>query len=98
MYGHDEVIARFIPDVAPLGYSNCDIPTATILVRNADGKMSMQPVDPDTTLGQQALTTGAFRKGKPIVDPVSRQIMGYEMEPVADLIAAQREKPIPDMR
>jgi hypothetical protein len=80
MDGHDEVIARFIPEVCRLG-PNSDLPTATILVRTADGRMVMQPVDPDTTLGQEALTTGAFRKGNPIVDPVSRRILGYEMEP-----------------
>lgn len=80
MQGHDEVIARFIPDVRRLGCSDPDVPMATILVRSANGRMSMQPVDPDATLGHQALATGAFRKGNPIVDPVSRRIIGYEME------------------
>lgn len=81
MQGHDEVIARFIPDVRRLGCTDPSMPMATILVRNADGRMSLEPVDPDATLGQEALATGAFRKGNPIVDPVSRRIMGYEMEP-----------------
>jgi hypothetical protein len=81
MHGHDEVIARFIPDVRRLGCSDPAMPLATILVRAPDGSMSLQPVDPDATLGQEALSTGAFRKGSPIVDPVSRRILGYEMEP-----------------
>jgi hypothetical protein len=80
MDGHDEVIARFIPELRRQG-AGSDLPTATLLVRTADGRMVMQPVDPDATLGQEALTTGAFRKGGPIVDPVSRRILGYEMEP-----------------
>jgi hypothetical protein len=81
MNGQDEVLARFIPDVRRLGCSDPGVPMATILVRSADGRMSLQPVDPDATLGQEALATGAFRKGNPIVDPVSRRILGYEMEP-----------------
>jgi hypothetical protein len=85
MYGHDEVIARFIPDVRQLGCGAPDMPNATILVRSSDGRMSLQPVDPDETLGQEALSTGAFRRGNPIVDPVSRRIMGYEMEPAHPL-------------
>lgn len=79
MDGHDEVIARFIPEL--LRHTDSGLPTASILVRTADGRMVLQPVDPDPTLGQEALATGAFRKGNPIVDPASRRILGYEMEP-----------------
>lgn len=92
MHGHDEVIARFIPDIRQIGCSDPDMPIATILVRTADGRMSLQPVDPDNTLGLQALTTGAFRRGNPIVDPVSRRIIGYEMEPANPLNGGRIEQ------
>jgi hypothetical protein len=55
--------------------------TAQMLLRSADGQMSLQTVNPNTTLGQFALCTGCFRQGKPIFDPITRQTLGYEMEP-----------------
>ncbi|HEU4604368.1 MAG TPA: hypothetical protein VFS24_20505 [Steroidobacteraceae bacterium] len=61
---------------------------AQMLLRTADGQMSLQTVNPDTTLGQYALRTGCFRQGKPIFDPISRQTLGYEMEfaPLAEAL------------
>lgn len=53
---------------------------ATMLVRDANGQISLQSVNPDTPMGRQALRTGCFRRGKAIIDPVSRQMLGYEME------------------
>jgi hypothetical protein len=53
---------------------------ATLLMRGADGQMSLQTVRTDSALGQQAMSTGCFRNGTPIVDPVTRQLLGYEME------------------
>jgi hypothetical protein len=61
---------------------------ATILLRTADGQMSVRMVSPDSTLGQFALNTGCFRNGAPIIDPVTGQHMGYEMETVASPLAA----------
>jgi hypothetical protein len=53
---------------------------ATLLLRSPNGEMSLQTVSTDSTLGQYALSTGCFREGKPIFDPISKQILGYEME------------------
>jgi hypothetical protein len=61
---------------------------ATILLRAADGQMSVRTVSPDSTLGQFALNTGCFRNGKAIVDPVTREHLGYEMEMVDSPLAA----------
>jgi hypothetical protein len=60
---------------------------AQMLIRNADGQMSLQTVNPDSTLGQFAMSTGCFRKGAPIIDPVTRETLGYEMEMVASPLA-----------
>jgi hypothetical protein len=59
---------------------------ATALVRNADGQMSLQNVNPDSAFGRRAMRTGYFRRGKPIIDPVSRQMIGYEMEQVPNSV------------
>jgi len=87
MQAKAELIAVFLTDVdeaAPRAPRR-----AQMLLRTADGHMSLQTVNPETTLGQYALRTGCFRQGKPIFDPVSRQTLGYEMEPAPLLEALQ---------
>ena len=56
--------------------------SATALVRKSDGQMALEPVAADSLLARDALKTSCFRKSRPIIDPVSREIMGYEMERV----------------
>lgn len=81
-----EVIAVFLPEDEPRNQA-----TATVLLRNADGQMSIQSVSRDSALGREALRTGCFRQGKAIIDPVSRQMLGYEMERVSGPIPAMME-------
>lgn len=57
--------------------------SAQMLLREADGRMRLQDVSPDSVMGRQAMSTGCFRRSKPIFDPVTREVMGYEMEMVA---------------
>lgn len=78
-----EVIAVFLSE----GEQRADS-AATVLVRSAEGEMSLQSVNPDSPLGRRAMRTGCFRRGKPIIDPVSRQMIGYEMEPVPNTFAS----------
>jgi hypothetical protein len=40
----------------------------------------MAPAD---RMVQGAADTDRFRRGKPIIDPVSREVVGYELERVA---------------
>jgi hypothetical protein len=56
---------------------------ATALIRDAEGRISIEPVTHGAAFREQILTTGCFRRGKPIIDPATRQVMGYEMEMVA---------------
>jgi len=55
---------------------------AQMLLREADGRMRLQDVSPDSVMAKHAMSTGCFRRSKPIFDPVTREIMGYEMERV----------------
>jgi hypothetical protein len=57
--------------------------TAQMLLREADGRMRLQDVSPDSVMARHAMSTGCFRRSRPILDPVSREIMGYEMEMIA---------------
>jgi hypothetical protein len=83
-----EVIAMVMSDGEGPNGSGRMQRMATILLRSADGQMSVRTVSPDSTLGQFALSTGCFRNGAPIVDPVTRQHIGYEMEMVESPLAA----------
>ena len=81
MQNESEVIGLVLPDVEP-GKAGRTSRAAQMLVRNAAGHMSLEAVNMDSPLCQYAMTTGCFRRGKPIFDPVARQVLGYEMERV----------------
>jgi len=85
MLGESEVIGLLLPD-GEWG-TNSRARSAQMLIRSPDGQMSLQTVNPDSMLGQFAMSSGCFRKGKPIVDPVTRETLGYEMEMVASPFA-----------
>ena len=58
------------------------------LVRRADGSVTLEPVESEEEFERAARTTGCFRRGKPIRDPETREVIGYEMEQVPLLRAA----------
>jgi hypothetical protein len=74
-----EVIAVLLPE-ADAGQRQPR--AAMMIVRRADGQFVLETIDARIALAQQAANTGCFRKGKPIVDPSSREVLGYEMEEV----------------
>jgi hypothetical protein len=80
-----EVIAMVMSDCESTGRMQR---MATVLLRGVDGQMSVRTVSPDSTLGQFALSTGCFRNGAPIIDPVTRAHLGYEMEMIESPFAA----------
>jgi hypothetical protein len=51
---------------------------ATVMVRNADGELSVHMLSTQSALGRQLVVKELERQRVPIVDPVSRQVMGYE--------------------
>jgi hypothetical protein len=79
-----EVIAMLMPEGED---SDRMQPMATLLVRNPDGRMSLETVSPDSTLGVYAMSSVCFRQGTPIIDPVTRQVLGYEMEMIESPLA-----------
>ena len=58
------------------------------LVRGSDGRVSLEPVESQEEFDTLARTSGCFRRGKPIRDPETHEIIGYEMEQVPILRAA----------
>ncbi len=55
------------------------------LVRDADGHVTLETVKSAEEFDQTASTTGCFRRGKAIVDPDTRDVIGYEFEEVPSL-------------
>lgn len=55
----------------------------TAIVRSPEGPMEIRQLRPDRSLLGLARLTGRFNCGKPIVDPVTREVVGYEIEPLA---------------
>jgi hypothetical protein len=78
---HSEVIALLFPDPgqAPDGST----PLVTALVRDAQGLMELHHLRADKALLRKTRLAGRFNCGKPIVDPLTREVIGYEIEPMA---------------
>jgi hypothetical protein len=72
-----EVIALLFPDPGQSKDGSSQLVTA--LVRDAQGLMELRTVKPDGPLLGRARVAGRFNCGKPIVDPVTREVIGYEI-------------------
>ena len=80
-----EIIAVVLPDGTPESPAALRDFVATgtmLLVRHADGRMALEPARNSAAWVGQSSAGSSMRKGKPILDPVSREVMGYEMEMV----------------
>lgn len=58
------------------------------LIRDREGRVSLENIESQQEFEETARITGCFRRGKAIRDPKTREIIGYEMEEVAELGAA----------
>ena len=59
-----------------------------VLIRERNGQLSLQTADLESTFGQYALQTGSFRRGNPIIDPITQETVGYEMERIPNPVSA----------
>jgi len=53
------------------------------LIRDANGRVSLENVESQEEFERAAETSGCFRRGKAIRDPDTREIIGYEMEEIS---------------
>ena len=77
-----QVIALLLPDSppeAPLCHSIQVGSNAMALMRDYNGHMTVEEVVADNEFMDKLVDTGCFRRGKPILDPMTREVMGYEM-------------------
>lgn len=74
----NEVIAVLVA-----GYDDDGAERATVILRDLHGNVSMRQMDLHEAPVRAAAGDACFRRGKPIRDPVSREVVGYELERVA---------------
>ena len=76
-----EVIALLFP--APSSPADGSTPLVTALLRDSEGLMELRHLRPDTALLRKARVAGRLNCGTPIIDPQSREVIGYEIDPIA---------------
>jgi hypothetical protein len=76
-----EVIALLLPEQT----AHRDSPNSqvTAITRDAEGTMEVRQLRLDRQLMRRARVAGRFNTGKPILDPFTREVVGYEIEPLA---------------
>jgi hypothetical protein len=50
------------------------------LMREADGSVTLEPIESEEEFRRMAKDTGCFRRGRAIRDPKTSEVIGYEME------------------
>lgn len=76
----EEVLALLFPEPASADDAT---PSVTAFVRDAQGGLMLASVVPNRSLLQAAKVAGRFNSGTPILDPETREIIGYELSPLA---------------
>ncbi len=83
MKAGDQTIALLLGEAGPDRWQpRSFVAGAQRLVRAADGCVSLETITDEQEFDETARTTGCFRRGKPIHDPATNEVIGYEMEEV----------------
>ena len=75
-----EILALLFPE-PPKGGQPAKM--ATAVVRDPQGGLMLQSVVPSRSLLERALVAARANDGTPILDPVTREVIGYELAPLA---------------
>ena len=78
-----EVIGLLLPETDVDSSGDDFTSTATLLVRRSNGRIELKEVESDVDYLRRWPTKGCFRRGRPITDPETGKVLGYEMEQVA---------------
>jgi hypothetical protein len=76
----EEVLALLFPEPASAGNPSSSV---TAFIRDPQGGLMLTSVVPSRTLLEGAKVTGRWNSGTPILDPQTREIIGYELAPLA---------------
>ena len=75
-----EIIALLFPE--PSRAREASVQSVLALVRDEQGLMELKSLRPDVALIKRARVTGRVNCGTPILDPITREVMGYEIDPI----------------
>ena len=75
-----EVLALLFPEPAHAGNPS---PLVTAFVQDPHGGLALRNLVPDRNLLRRARVAGRYNSGTPIVDPQTREVIGYELAPIA---------------
>lgn len=53
------------------------------LIRESDGRVTLEPVESQAEFERMAKDTGCFRRARAIRDPKTFEVIGYEMEEIS---------------
>lgn len=76
----EEILALLFPELPTAGEP---AKMATAVVRDPQGGLMLQSVVPNRAILKRALVAARTNDGTPIVDPVTREVIGYELAPLA---------------
>ena len=76
----EEVLALLFPEPVAAGNPAASV---TAFVRDPHGGLMLASVVPSRTLLEAARVAGRCNSGTPILDPHTREIIGYELAPLA---------------
>jgi hypothetical protein len=76
----EEVLALLFPEPASAGSPT---PFVTAFVRDPQGGLMLASVVPNRSLLEAAKVAGRCNSGTPILDPQTREVIGYELSPLA---------------
>jgi len=75
-----EIIAVFLDDSDSDDLDDIDFTATSCLLRDATGSIKIQRTPSVEALREATESSGIFRRGAPIVDPVTGDVIGYELE------------------
>ena len=76
-----EVLALLFPEQS--GGSGKLSGQVMAVLQDAQGGLALHTVVPDSKLLRRARVSVRYKSGTPIVDPYSREVIGYELDPIA---------------
>jgi hypothetical protein len=76
----EQVLALLFPEPAKSGSAGSSV---TAFVQDPQGGLMLATVVPNRVLLETARVAGRFNSGTPILDPSTREIIGYELAPLA---------------
>jgi hypothetical protein len=76
----EQVLALLFPEPAKAGGA---VSSVTAFVQDPQGGLMLASVVPNRALLETARVAGRLNSGTPILDPGTREIIGYELAPLA---------------